>query len=190
MSDLKLQRFPRRRFYGEAMATSMAVLRMGADQRNAALDAEGWLGRRVLGFKIPEWQRPEVWSEAQCVAFIESVWMGSHIGAFMVNSVLEPHLDQVLVDGQQRLRALERYWNDEFPLCGDDGRAWYWSDLICDEQAHMDRIHFPWMEVRYGDDAILRDVYNRHNFGGSPHLETERALDAGDLRDATSILRF
>jgi hypothetical protein len=27
------------------------------------LDGQGWTGRRVTGYKLPTWQRPEVWTD-------------------------------------------------------------------------------------------------------------------------------
>lgn len=179
-------RVPARRFYGETMSSMLGSMLVDVDRRNAALDEEGWEGRRVLGFKIPSWQRPQRWSDDQCERFIESVYLGSNIGAYMVNEWSEPELDGILVDGQQRLRAIERYWAGEVSLAGDDARRWLWTDLENGEKAHFLRISFPFVLTRYGDESLLREAYNRHNFGGTPHLASEAADEAGDFRACSS----
>ena len=162
-------RVPKRRFYGQAMQFLLGSMHQAVTFRNDVLDKRGWEGRRVLGYKLPEWQRPEVWTDEQCVRFMESMFLGANVGAFMVNSCFDPiDLDQVLLDGQQRLRALERYWDNEFPVPDDDGQAWYWGDLTPQEQNHLYRITFPVVETQYRDEALLREAYNRHNFSGTP----------------------
>jgi hypothetical protein len=181
MSELRV---PGRRFYGEHMATMMLALDSGAQARDAKLDEQGWAGRRVLGYKLPEWQRREVWTLDQCVRFVESCYMGANIGSFMINCVFDPQeLDEVVLDGQQRLRALERYWNNEFALAGEDGRLWLWDDLEKDEKARLHRIVFPWTMTHYNTVDLLHDAYNRHNYGGVAHTALEMAPE-GDLRSA------
>lgn len=170
-------RHPVRQFYGSAMQTTLFGLRAAREVRNNLLDKWGYTGRRVLGYKLPEWQRKEKWSDAQCVRFLESIWLGVSIGAFMVNDTQKPEHSQVLLDGQQRLQAIERYFDDELAVQGEDGQAYRWSDLTDDEQAQFLRIPFPWLETRYNTDAELRAAYDRHNFGGTPHVEDERATD-------------
>jgi hypothetical protein len=178
-------RVPLRRFYGEAMQSPLHILCAGAAEQGRVIDRQGWTGRRVLGYKLPEWQRPEVWTDRQCVRFVESAFLGANIGAFMVNSASDPvDLDWILLDGQQRLRALERYWNNEFAVAGEDGYQWCWGDLTSQEQNHLNRIPFPWIQTRYNTEALLREAYNRHNYGGTIHLDSQMAPDAGDLMEA------
>lgn len=169
-------RFPARRFYGESMQTSLLQLQAQRDILNAKLDKAGYAGRRVLGYKLPEWQRPEVWTDSQCVKFIESVWLGVGLGSFMVNtSYHNANLDDILLDGQQRLRAIERYWNDEFTVAGDDGQHIVWTQFAQEEHNHFLRIPFPWVWTQYHDETLLKEAYNRHNFGGTVHTENQRA---------------
>jgi hypothetical protein len=173
-------RFPARRFYGEAMQSSLAILKSSQPRYDQDLDAQGWTGRRVLGFKLPEWQRQAVWSDAQSARFLESVWRGANIGAYMLNhSMTRDDVHNVLIDGQQRLRALARYWNGEIAVLGDDGNFYLWTDLVEREHAHFLRISFPWISTAYDSDAIMREAYDRHNFGGIAHAENERAVSLG-----------
>jgi hypothetical protein len=175
---LTLTRFPKRRFYGELMQTSMHGLQSLRDINNKTLDEIGYTGRRLFGYKLPEWQRKPVWTDEQCVLFIESIWMGVGLGAFMVNlsnTGLYDDTHLILLDGQQRLRAIERYWNGEFAVPGEDGNSYLWTDFTEREQAHFNRMPFPWLCTAYTTDAELREAYNRHNFGGTAHKEDERA---------------
>lgn len=109
-------------------------------------------------------------------AFLESVWIGVGIGSFMVNySIRTSDANMVLLDGQQRLRAIERYWDNELAVVGDDGLSHYWGDLTEKEQVHFLRIPFPWVMTEYDNNAQLREAYNRHNFGGTSHTSKQRA---------------
>lgn len=171
-----LPRILRRRYIFQLQTTMLSQLQMQVASQNQILDEYGWTGRRVMGFKLPEWQRAESWSVEQSQRFIESAWLGVSLGTYMVNLTFKSRAaDLVLLDGQQRLRAIERYLADEFPICGEDGQAYFWSQLTDEEQAQFLRIPFPWNESSYHTDADLRSAYNRHNFGGTPHRADERA---------------
>lgn len=183
-----MARVPLRRFYAESMVSPMSVLISGAAGGNQQLEAMGWTGRCVLGFKLPSWQRAAKWTDDQCVNFIESVYLGANIGQFMVNLTANPETDRILIDGQQRLRALERYLADEFGVPGEDGVPVAWSELADGERAHLYRIGFPWLATSYPDDATLREAYNRHCFGGTAHSTAEMA-DVGDFRHAETGFR-
>lgn len=165
-----------RKYVFHTHTTLFSALRSMAEIQNQLLDSQGWQGRRVLGFKLPAWQRQNAWTDDQCVRFVESAWLGVGLGTFLVNlKSSDASADLILLDGQQRLRALERYWSNEFPVCGDDGKAYYWGELTEQEQSQMLRIPMAWQECRYSTEAELRDAYNRHNFGGAEHRPTERA---------------
>jgi hypothetical protein len=173
-----LPRYRTRRFFGQSMQTSLHGLMKERDRLNQILDSAGYTGRRVMGYKLPVWQRPAVWTEDQCMRFIESIWLGVGLGAFMVNDNQDMELSQILLDGQQRLMAIERYWRGEFAVQGDDGIAYYWNDLTEQEQRHFYRIPFPWVETRYNTDDELRAAYDRHNFGGTAHGFDQRATSS------------
>lgn len=113
--------------------------------------------------------------------------MGVGLGSFMVNFAYGGTNDDVhmiLLDGQQRLRAIERYWADEIAVSGDDGNEYFWSEMQEDERAHFMRIPFPWIETAYKTDYELREAYDRHNFGGTSHTQEERATEHSQDRQA------
>lgn len=117
-------------------------------------------------FVLPPFQRPFVWSEAQCVRFIESLWMGLPVASYVYN---ESHrhdtaYDRWLLDGQQRWTAITRYVADAFPVFGR-----LHSELPIGRRRQFKSIPFPCFVTRFEDEERLRDVYNRLAYGGTPH---------------------
>lgn len=134
--------------------------------------------RTVLGLGLPGWQREFKWTQQQCERFIESIWKGVSIGSWMINVVDQGglhSLDGLVIDGQQRLTALQRYLDNELSTPAADGTRLFWSDLDLIEQRRFLRAPFPHIEVRLTDESKLRELYDLLNYGGTPHLESERA---------------
>lgn len=171
-------RIPKRLYYGQAMQMPMANLHMQWKRLEDIHAESGYTGQRVLGIKVPYFQRSDdKWSLEQKVAFIESVYLGMSLGTYMVNATHEnPDLDMILLDGLQRLTALQQYWEGGFGVPGEDGIVRYWSELTQEEKAHFDRIPFAWIDTQYSKEEDAVEAYNRHNFGGTAHTEAERAV--------------
>lgn len=134
-------------------------------------------GEWLWGFRIPPFQRPDVWTPEQSARFVESVWLGLPIGQYVVNVGLRPARDGKfprsegwLIDGQQRLRALKAYVEDAFPVFG-----LRWSELAPLEIRRFKGIVFPMATVSIEDEARLRLLYDRLNYGGTPHAPDQRA---------------
>ncbi|WP_063661523.1 DUF262 domain-containing protein [Aliivibrio fischeri] len=138
--------------------------------------------RYVLGYPVPPFQRELVWTEQQEVAFIESVWLGLQIGTYNLHKMEWSHESKKergisakkfsgwLIDGQQRLNTIERYWNDEFKVFG-----LYWSELNQQEVIRFKNTKFPYHESSLWDEGKIRNLYNLMAFGGTNHKESERA---------------
>src|SRR5213592_4162720 len=62
--------------------------------------------------EVPQWQRGWVWTQREAARFIESLLLGLPVpGIFLY---LEPATKKLLVvDGQQRLRSLNAYYNND-----------------------------------------------------------------------------
>jgi hypothetical protein len=133
---------------------------------------------RLLGFFIPPFQRPAVWTEAQNVSFLENAWRGVHLGTYVVNKNEDfdekrqkfPVSDLWLIDGQQRLRAVDAYLRGSFPVFGH-----FWGDLSRREQRRFESLEFSKSVVHEGDEAKLRFLYDCLNFGGVRHTDDQRA---------------
>ncbi len=133
-------------------------------------------GRRmVMGYVVPAWQRPLVWCEAQQIRFLESAWRGLGLGTFTYNRVGHGGpLDNLLIDGQQRLWAIQRYVENAFPIFG-----YHWGEItLADQREFRTSRIFASYETRSTDEAYLRSYYDLMNFGGVAHTEDQRA--AGD----------
>ena len=128
--------------------------------------------REVMGYLLPPWQRGLVWTQHQKVKLIESLWLGLNIGTYTFNRA--PHgskFDNLLIDGQQRLWALQCYLSDEFPVFG-----YRWSEVTeVDRRGFECSRHFHCYITNSEDEDYLRSYYNMMNFGGTAHHEEERA---------------
>ena len=135
-----------------------------------------WAERFILGFPVPDFQRELVWTESQKISFIESIWYHYDIGTFMItdyqtdNDGIYVKYSDCLIDGQQRLKAIEDYWNDEFKVLG-----YKWSELDFTDRRSFNNIGFGHHMVYTLDETKLRETYDRLNFGGVAHKESERA---------------
>lgn len=130
-------------------------------------------GRYVAGFPVPKFQRQIVWTDEQCIKLIESMWLGFNIGSYTLNhwkfvgQKMHPFSHYVL-DGQQRLRAIERYVKNEFPVFGMK-----YFELNVEDTRRFNGIHFSRGEVKIWDEPTLRELYNRMNFSGTVHTIDE-----------------
>lgn len=150
----------------------LARLRNATEEPESVLEAD----RYAMGAPLPSWQREACWSQDQQIRLIESIWVGIPIGFYVINKEDEDDSGTprehsgVLIDGQQRMLALEAYFNNEFKVYGG-----YWRDVPLGLQRQFRRTHFPYYETDIWDEEQLRDLYNRLNFGGVAHREDQRA---------------
>lgn len=135
---------------------------------------QSFTGEWLFAFKIPPFQRNFVWTEAQCVKFIESVWMGFDIGSYLVNRLpwvgkLIPEYDDFLIDGLQRITAIHKYVSNEFKVFG-----YYYNELDESDRRRFEGTQFTCNTVSINDIRQLEELYDRLNYGGTPHTEEER----------------
>lgn len=144
-----------------------------------------WADRFVMGFPLPSWQRPLVWTSAQKVKFIESIWAGVDIGSYMINDQYEYVRNgskksirlhsECLLDGQQRLSAIEGYVTNKFSVLDLTGKPRYWADLPRIERRRFSQFHFARANIKSWDENHLRMAYDLRAFGGTAHTEDQRA---------------
>lgn len=164
-------RMPPRLDLGKSFSTTMAHC-MGQYRAWKAGEIKCGSRRAVMGFVLPSWQRPLVWTQAQKVSFIESAWLGINIGTYAYNQAEmgSPH-DYLLIDGQQRMSAIQAYIEDEFTVFG-----WRWSELpLPDTRRWGISTVFSSYITHTENEAYLRNYYNLTNFGGTPHKASEVA---------------
>lgn len=137
------------------------------------------LGRRmVMGYYLPYWQRGIVWTDAQQIKLIQSIWLGLNIGTYTINHSPSygGKFDKLLIDGQQRLFSLQRYFEDAFTVFG-----YRWSEVTeSDRRGFLFSRHFSSYITKTDDEEYLRNYYDMMNFGGTAHKESERANGGSD----------
>ena len=130
----------------------------------------------ACGLPVPGFQRDLCWTLEQEVAFIESAWLGLPLGTYSFHR-MDWRSDGVamkysgwLLDGQQRLTAIQRYWEDQFSVFG-----LFFSELSQIEMRRFHAIKFSHYEPELWDERLIRDLYNRMALGGVAHKESDRA---------------
>jgi hypothetical protein len=153
---------PERWFYGETMhwMISAVVTDHASAPRPLALGE-----RRVGAFILPPFQRPPVWTIAQKVRLIESLYSGLPIGALVYNQTrTQGPCDRWLLDGQQRVTAIVEFVTGVLPVNG-----WLYPDLPLIEKRHFERMGVGVIETRIEVEDQCRDIYDRLAYGGTPH---------------------
>ncbi len=139
--------------------------------------------RRLMNLSLPPWQRPETWSEAQKRRFVEGIFLGLGTGTYVVHQHDWDEAGQPkpmsgwLLDGQQRISALRDFLSGEMVIFGDVR----FPDMPLPDQLRFKRRPFPCHELDYTDnEVLLKELYDRLNFGGTPHTQAQRVLPSAD----------
>ncbi len=141
--------------------------------------------RSALGYIIPPFQRDLVWTDEQKIRFIDSARRCIPLGTYTVNLTFgikeckriedgrEYYIGEGwLLDGQQRLNALEEFFDDKFPVHGE-----FWSNLSRDQRHQfLMTPNFAYYETNFQTELECREYYDLMNFSGTPHQEHERAM--------------
>lgn len=133
--------------------------------------------RRVMGYNLPPWQRDLVWTDDQCQQFIESIFLGLGTGTYVVTDLEHDQDGNVLktscllLDGQQRLTAIERFINNEFGVF--DGI--HYGDLtVVQQRLRFRHTTFPCVEISaLTPEPVLKEMYYRLNHGGTAHTDAD-----------------
>jgi len=165
-------RMPARMMYGGEGAPTLEHLLISA--RNHRQDAEAGRpfvpGTWLLGYRLPDFQRPAVWSEAQQVRFIESAWLGLDLGRVVVTAATGPGWggprDRLLIDGQQRFTALSAYFSGTLTVFGETFLTLHPRD----RRRFLDiTLATTTIDADSVNEDRLKDLYTRLNYGGTPH---------------------
>ena len=134
-------------------------------------------GERALrGFYLPPFQRPEVWTPFQKARFVESLFLGTYAGVYVVTEWdwrakgdRKPQSGW-LIDGQQRLTALDDFVEGRIAVF--DGVRF--ADLDPRQNRRFLTTPFPCITIP-GNVPLesLRTLYDRLNYGGTPHTPVE-----------------
>lgn len=134
--------------------------------------------RYACGLPIPNFQRQLCWSPEQEKAFIESIWLELPLGTYSIHEMdwgndggaKAKHFSGWVIDGQQRLTTIQRYWEDKFKVYGS-----LYSELTPRERRRFLNTKFVHYESSLWNEAAIKDLYNRMAFGGVAHQPNEFA---------------
>jgi len=177
---------PSRLNLGSYMQSTMAHplhMRRGAAENPEFYNPQGL--PTIMGFVIPTWQRPLVWTEDQKVRFVESAWYGINLGTYTYQQQdYDKHPDGsytpspyngYLIDGQQRMSALQDYFDDKLTVFG-----YKWSEVdVTDRRSFEMTSSFSCYISRFQTEAEMIEMYERLSFGGTPHTEADRPSQKG-----------
>jgi hypothetical protein len=146
-----------------------------------------WAQRFVMGLPLAPWQREFKWSMEQVQRFITSAWTGVHLGSYILTATDLRNEDQqfrgveylplsnMVIDGQQRLQALELYLTDRVLVPDEQGNPVRWSEVEPHDQRRFRNTVFSRSEIPLQSEMKLRGFYDTFNFGGVAHAAHERA---------------
>lgn len=148
-------------------------------------------GQEVLGhYYLPPFQRPPSWSEEQSARLIESLHMKVSIGNFVVtNSDCKmvtvntpegpvkrmPKTCDWLLDGQQRMRAILRYIQNDLVVFKGTPHEHRYDDLDKVQKRIFRGLTVGYTVIPAGTEDEMRRIYDLMNFGGTAHTEEQRA---------------
>jgi len=113
-------------------------------------------------WKIPDFQRPLVWTEAQNRLFLESLIYGLPVGEYTLHKNRD-YIYEVL-DGQQRWNAIFEYMDNKFEVFDLK-----WEDLNQNTQYAFLGLPFAHRLVEGFTYEQKLEAYNRLAYGGTPH---------------------
>lgn len=133
--------------------------------------------RRLGNFAIPTWQRDPVWDDARQIAFVEGVFLGLGTGYFVATEMDWDEkgptmLSALLIDGQQRMGALSRFYMGDLAVFG--GVRYGDLDLVTARRRFL-RVKFPWIGVPAEDEVTLKELYRRLNYVSVSHTAADMA---------------
>ena len=142
-------------------------------------------------FYVPSFQRMYVWTKKQASRFIESLLLGLPIPSVFVAKDGDS-ARHMIVDGQQRLKTLEFFYNDKFGegrfRLVDVNPRWEGKnihDLDSDDRTRLDDSIIPTIVFKQdapnNDDTSIYHVFERLNTGGTKLTpqEVRNCVDAG-----------
>lgn len=137
----------------------------------------------------PKFQRKPVWSDQQAAYLVDSILNGLPIPeVFLRTSTSAAGETKVeVVDGQQRLRSIIRFFSNDLELDGDDvsdtWRGYTWDKLSPSERERFWSFKIVVRELEGASDAEVRDMFRRLNANQS-------SLNDQELRHSQYSGRF
>lgn len=131
----------------------------------------------------PPFQRNPVWVHRQKSFLIDTILSGLPIPEIYMQDLVDDNgeAQYVVVDGQQRLRAVLEFIAGEYSLDPKDSPTWgdmYFDDLKLEDRKKIRQYDFVVRQLPELDDVQIREVFQRLN-------KNVAALNKQELRQAT-----
>jgi hypothetical protein len=144
----------------------------------------------------PAYQREAVWTLSQKQLLIDSLLVEIDVPKLYIREIDKDNYEFEVVDGQQRLRAVFEFFNDEFKMPRDaddvDGHVVkdrFYSDLATDLQMKLQNtpLDIVVLNSAYSDDDIEETFLRLQNGTPLNAAEKRRAI-AGNMREVVEGL--
>lgn len=116
----------------------------------------------------PSYQRNIVWTDRQKSYLIDSVLNGYPIPEIYIQEEIDENgnSNYIIVDGQQRMRAVLEFLDDQFPLNKEDSPEFngaYFKDLNADQKRAFFRYNFVVRALPELSEDDIREIFKRLN---------------------------
>ena len=141
----------------------------------------------------PQYQRTEVWTLKKKQLLIDSILQGYDLPKFYLRAYDDPdnQYEHEIVDGQQRLRAIWEFLNDEYAL-GEDSNdipgfgnlvGKKWSQLSSSARDQIGEFELSIALVEEAEDPEIRQLFLRLQEGVSLNPAEKRNAILSNMRD-------
>ena len=144
----------------------------------------------------PQYQRAAVWNLTKKQKLIDSILRGYDIPKIYLRESPDDVYEHEVVDGQQRLRAIWEFANNDFPLSDDSSDLPQWGDLSdrrhdeleSDVQDAFGLFDLSIVVIEDSSELEIRDLFLRLQEGVSLNPAEKRNAMVGTMRDFVSEL--
>jgi hypothetical protein len=138
----------------------------------------------------PQYQRGPVWPDEKKQLLIDTVIRGYDIPKFYLRMLESSDYESEVVDGQQRLRAIWSFMNNEFPLGhhskdvnGHDLEGKLFQELSSEFQDVIGGFSLSITELRDASDIEVRELFLRLQEGSTLTPPAKRNAMVSNMRD-------
>ena len=136
----------------------------------------------------PDYQRPSVWTKAQKQMLIDSILRDFDIPKIYLHKTSDDTFD--VIDGQQRIRTIWSFYDDEFalpkdaePVNGIVVANKKYSELHMDIATIIDSYNLDFVILDNEDEDEIREMFLRLQNGTSLKAQEKRNAMPGQMRD-------
>lgn len=136
----------------------------------------------------PDYQRPAVWTKAQKQLLIDSILRDYDVPKIYLHEKTNDTYD--VIDGQQRIRTIWSFYDDEFalakdadPVNGIEIANKKYSELDMDISTIIDSYSLDFVILDTDDEDVIREMFLRLQNGTSLKAQEKRNAMPGRMRD-------